>query len=642
MGITLWQYYRDLAASICDQAFTGINSRTDWDVQRPNLYRKFMQSMGLDPLPERCDLSVRVHGELSAQGCRIQKVSFQVLPDCWSTAVIYYPDPLMSLKNPAVLYTCGHFAIGVHGYQDHGLRWARRGYVCVVLDTIEQHDNPGDHHGLYYRTRYDWVSRGYTAAGGELWNSMRALDLLAGLPEVDPARIGCTGHSGGGALSFFLGIADERIKAVATCGGVTGVKETIANRHQMDHCDCMYYHNPYQKNASEYAALIAPRALAFCFADQDMLFSRQENLTLNEQTQTIYRLLGCEENCRLFSYPGPHGYKPEAIFFINQWFDRHVAGNRHSDLPQPEKIFTEKELTVFNGRLPRQNRLDMLPELLSPVGSIDLPLEAHDWPSIRAGVIDRLCKELFSGPRQLKEEMSIEKLGQWISGGNTVQGGPVFKYRGDVGGMEVWIEMHIPARHSGRIWLGVMSDEVDLRQLRFRIGEGTVGHILVCFSPRGTYLSAPNSAHGREYIRAGTLTGNTPVMLAINDVLRVCEFLRILPETVGKPVCLYGRKDMGVACLYAALLDEQIAGVVADGIPATHREGAYIPGILRHFDIEQAIGLVAPRPVSLVNMAWSRKRWVSRLYERLGVADRFFCSETSLNAAFDHVVKSGA
>jgi hypothetical protein len=55
---------------------------------------------------------------------------------------------------------------------------------------------------------------GDTFARYVLWDSMRGIDYLSALPEVDPHRIGALGCSGGGAMTALVGALDPRLAAV--------------------------------------------------------------------------------------------------------------------------------------------------------------------------------------------------------------------------------------------------------------------------------------------------------------------------------------------------------------------------------------------------------------------------------------------
>src|SRR5688572_30898584 len=92
---------------------------------------------------------------------------------------------------------------------------------------------------------WHWLSLGYTPAGVEVWNAIRALDYLETRSEVDRRHIGLTGISGGGAITWYTAAVDERIAAAAP------VCSTFTYGSQADHwlasgqCDCIYYHNTY-------------------------------------------------------------------------------------------------------------------------------------------------------------------------------------------------------------------------------------------------------------------------------------------------------------------------------------------------------------------------------------------------------------
>jgi len=636
MGITLWDYILRRAEEVTDRALEGIGTLEEWERLRPERYREFMISMGLEPMPERCELEPTTYGEFEGEGYRAVKVAYRILPDCWGTGTIYYPDPLPGGRLPAILYVSGHKAIGSLGYQHHGIMWARRGYVAFVFDTVEQHDNPGDHHGVYSGRRPDWISRGYTAAGGELLNSMRALDLLSSLPEVDPDRIGATGISGGGAHSFYLAVADGRIKAVATVAGVTSLKYTLAKRNFLHHCDCMYTLNSFGRDNADFAALVAPRALLFCYAKDDSLFSPEEYRTLAGKVLKVYRLYGAEEKCRLFEYPGPHSYSPEAVEEINRWMDRYVAGEEHPMVPLgPEEENPERVVTVFNGKPPHPDRLDILPELLTVRGGVELPQGPEDWPGIREEAKGRLREGPLRWLEENDEELEVWPVGDWLAGETKY-----LAYEGGIGGMGVWIEVWDPPEADGKAVVALAGPDDDPSDLLSQLGARLSGHTLALVEPRGTGLRGFGRKEYRFLLRAGSLVGVTPVMMWTYDIMEALRFLRTLPAFRGKEVYLFGNGEAAVACLYCAIFDDSISGAVLKGLPRSHLDGGCIPGIIRVLDIQQAVGLLAPRPVGLVDWPAPRSQWPERLYGRLGVPERYILGG-SLKVVVDKVMYAG-
>ena len=90
------------------------------------------------------------------------------------------------------------------------------------------------------------ANRGYTPAGVEAWNCIRALDYLETRPEVDPKRLGVTGRSGGGAYSWWIAAIDERIKAAVPVAGITDLQNHVVDGCVEGHCDCMYMVNTYR------------------------------------------------------------------------------------------------------------------------------------------------------------------------------------------------------------------------------------------------------------------------------------------------------------------------------------------------------------------------------------------------------------
>ena len=92
-----------------------------------------------------------------------------------------------------------------------------------------------------------------------VWDSLRAVDFLSTLPEVDPSRVAMMGISGGGTVTLHAAALDERVKvAVLSCSFCT-FRDSI---YSISHCIDNYV--PGILNwfeAADIAALIAPRHL---------------------------------------------------------------------------------------------------------------------------------------------------------------------------------------------------------------------------------------------------------------------------------------------------------------------------------------------------------------------------------------------
>lgn len=184
------QYLQKKADEVTDSSLRGVASLADWQAARPGLRKQVLSMLGLDPMPERTPLRARTTGVVDREGYRVEKVVFESMPHLYVTANLYLPTT--TERTPVVLYLCGHNpspAGAKHGYQHHGIWLARHGFTALLVDTIEFAEVPGIHHGLYNLEMWHWLSLGYTPAGPEVWNGIRAIDYLATRPEVDMTRL---------------------------------------------------------------------------------------------------------------------------------------------------------------------------------------------------------------------------------------------------------------------------------------------------------------------------------------------------------------------------------------------------------------------------------------------------------------------
>lgn len=196
---------------------TPIRSITDWEVRRAHILANFERVAG--PLPggdRRVALDVQIIETHPEPRYIRKKVRFAVEPGDRVPAWLLIPKGSAE-RRPGML--CLHQTISIGKDEPAGLgpdpelayarELAERGYVCVVPD----YPNFGEY-------KVDPYALGYASATMKgIWNHLRAVDLLAGLPEVDPDRLGAIGHSLGGHNAIFAALYDPRIKAVvSSCG----------------------------------------------------------------------------------------------------------------------------------------------------------------------------------------------------------------------------------------------------------------------------------------------------------------------------------------------------------------------------------------------------------------------------------------
>ncbi len=295
--------------------FEGATTPEAWQAMRPRLKRELFSMLGLWPVPEKTPLQAKVTGTVERDGVVvIEKLHFQSRPGLYVTGNLYRPKDSQG-RLPAVLYVCGHASKGRDGckaaFQDHGMWYARNGYICLIIDTLQLGELAGVHHGTYRYGRWWWQAIGYTPAGVECWNGIRAIDYLTSRPDVDPARIGVTGISGGGAATFWIAAADDRVACAVPISGMSDLESYVTHKVVNEHCDCMFLVNTERWEWTTIAALVAPRPLLFANSDQDSIFPMDGNRGSSNGSGEFYQMLGSPQNVAEHISHGGHDYRAD-------------------------------------------------------------------------------------------------------------------------------------------------------------------------------------------------------------------------------------------------------------------------------------------------------------------------------------------
>src|SRR5262245_55009383 len=557
------------------------------------------------------------------------------MPGLYVTCNFYVPNGSATLL-PTILYLCGHMPHPLGAkfhYQDRGQWFASQGYACLVLDTLEFGELAGIHHGTHSLNMWNWFSLGYTPAGVEVWNAIRALDYLETRPEVDPKRIGMTGISGGGAITWYTAAVDERVAAAApVCSTITFGSQA---KHWVAHgqCDCIYYHNTYQQDFPVVAALIAPRPLLICSARKDWVFPPDGYHEAFRQANKIYDLYaqaGTEgERIREVDDDVEHTDAPLFVREARTWLQRWIKGDT-SPLPAEAKsppkesamdlaCLTKLPMDAVNFRVHKQ---------FTRPTSLKQPESTAAWESRRTTLMAQLKEKVyrwFPAEKVAFETKVLPNKGGWaVRYGYATYKDCSFQSESAV---RIRAELFTPKKASGApllVYVKRASDSVATSDVDELLPLMDHFAILV-LHPRFTEQSMTPAEYA-DMERSSVWVGRTIAAMQSWDVLRAIEWAVNEEKLADSRIALYGKGEMGIVCLYAGLFDERIHQIVLNEPPSSHWQGPALLNVLRVTDISEVAGAWAPRRlVSLTKLpdAFEHTRGIYRLKgasEQLGQA----------------------
>lgn len=365
--------------------FTPPVSADAWKHRAEELHRQLQVATGLWPMPSRTPANAVIHGKVDREGYTVEKVFFESFPGHFVTGNLYRPKG-REVKLPAVLCPHGHWDKG--RFYDRGakeIRWdlfngaerfetcgryplqsrcvqlVRMGCVVFHYDMIGYADSVQLEHRAGLRPhmcgRENWglfspqaEARLQHVMGLQTYNSLRALDWLISLPDVDAARVGVTGASGGGTQTFVLCALDPR-PAVA-------FPAVMVSTAMQGGCPC--------ENASflrlgtgniELAALIAPRPLGMTAADD---WTKEIATKGLPELKTLYAMLGAED--LVMAKPlvqFPHNYNYVSRGQMYHWLNTHLKlGFEEPVVEESFEPLSVEEMSVWDESHPKPPKGD--------------------------------------------------------------------------------------------------------------------------------------------------------------------------------------------------------------------------------------------------------------------------------------------
>ena len=632
---------RVLASRLSEQCLKDVATLEDWERRRTKTLEALRCMLGLVPARPLGAVRAQCTGVVDSPTYRMEKWLLETSPALYVTANLYLPKELRR-PAPCILYQNGHWPSldgAKTGFQDRYLWYPENGIALLVIDPMGLGEIPGIHPGTNRLNRWNWISKGYTPAGVEVWNAMRALDWLQSIPQIDPTRIGATGISGGGVMTQYLAALDERVKvAVPSCS-------TFTIGHQVDtglvpqQCDCTFYPNVFAVDFPEVLALIAPRPLLILGGRKDPIFPPAGFRAAFERTRSVYRLYEGSaagvDRVRLVESDAGHTDPPNFLEETRVWMCRWLRVDMARDrcrlapkaAPQPP---AEVRVT---GPAPTDAVNGHIDALWFPKPRLELPATTAAAEARRAALIHVLQSRVFRWfPQRDAPFCTRQRPGSGGYAGKMAQFGEYeFESEPDV---PIGIRLLMP--HAAReaaptvLWVKGANENVafpDIDEFHPLLRTHAVAILTPRFADRP--LSPPDLARVE---RTAALLGRSIAAMRIWDTLRAIQWLREERGFGAGGITLYGRGENGILGLYAALLNAQVSHVALRDPPQSHGSGPAVPTILRDTDIEEIAGLLAPRRLTLLGTTQGAMPITHGWFQRLGASEHLSC-QPSLAAA---------
>lgn len=629
-------------------------TRAEWEKRAEEVRLRVRVSQGLFPEPTKTPLNAVVHGRIEMDDYTVEKVFFESMPGFFVTGNLYRPRGKAG-PHPAVLCPHGHWAdarFAIRGddemkkelasggerlpesgrsiFQSLGVGLARMGCVAFIYDMLGNSDSQqismAVAHG-FKKQRPEASSpdgwglfsaqaelRLQSVMGLQTWNSIRSIDFLTSLPDVDAKRIGMTGASGGGTQTFIAAAIDPRITVSVPC--------VMVSTAMQGGCTC--------ENASllrigtgnvEIAALFAPKPLGMSAAND---WTKEMETKGFPELQQLYKLMGAPENVVLWPHlQFGHNYNSPTREHIYAWFNKHFAlGQPEPIVERDYKLLPPEQLTVWDTAhpAPTESGLEFEKKLLRWWDEDSNKQIAAKPEILKEAWRVLIGRDFDPNARFVAPEQTTVVLGQSSAAS--------LRLREEKKGTEKQPALG----NRDLIWLsdegsnGLVAKSAEEQNLRTRLLTAGVGIATVNLFGQGKNSPEQKTLEQQRLVKnpreslAYTLGYNDPLFAGrTQDALTFVADLQ--NRRVQTKVFFVANGHTGpIAAAAAALAGDAVDGIAieaADEHPFAKitdwRDPNLLPGAVKYGDLEALIKLIAPRPVILFKNDAERAAAIEKL-----------------------------
>src|SRR5579864_1592843 len=336
---------RNLNVPSTDTHFSMPQYRTlaEWEAHKQKLRAQILFAAGLTPMPEKNPLHPVIFGRIERSDYSIEKVYLETLPGFYLCGNLYRPRGRAG-RFPGVLAPHGHWDYGRLEHQPLNsvplrcINLAKQGYVTFSYDMVGYDDTVQTPHDFGGPREQLW---GFGPLGLQLWNSIRALDFLESLADVDSERLAVTGESGGGTQTFLLAAVDGRVKYDAPVNMISAIMQ---GGGQCENAPGLRF----DTFNVEIGAMMAPRPMLMIAATGD--WTKNTPREEYPAVRSIYELYGKADNLEMVQIDAPHNYNQASREAMYSFFAKRILGEPR-EVKEAAGVHLEKlqDMLVWHG-----------------------------------------------------------------------------------------------------------------------------------------------------------------------------------------------------------------------------------------------------------------------------------------------------
>ena len=629
--------------------FKPYPDKAAWQKRAAYLREQVLISAGLWPMPEKSPLNAVIHGRIEREDYTIEKVYFESYPGFYVTGNLYRPKGKPG-PFPAILSPHGHWNNGrlyeapddevknqiANGWEKDAdaarypmqarcASLAKLGCIVFFYDMVGFADSDPEHfpHRATYRD-LDSDLHGLSVFGLQTWDSIRSLDFLESLPDVDRKRIAITGASGGGTQTFVMMTIDDRLAAAAPVNMIS------AGDHQGG---CVCENNSLLRIGTdnvELAATFAPKPFIHPTATGDWTKDFLEKGF--PEIQATYKLFGAEVNVESMRQKAPHNYNLHAREAVYNFFNKHLKLGHEGVITEPKFVPVKpQDLSVWDAEHPRpKNAVDAAGlkkwwvEMTARQIEALKPTDAESLKRFRA-VMEPALRHMAATELPAFEDINIESKGESTKDGIIVR---EFMVRRRSDSHSIPVTVCEPPKSTG-VSLYISDCK---RNSRFPQADSSdtirllhAGQTVILADVYGIGDAVHPNLAATQSVEFLAGYNRTILTQRVHDILTLVPWSKTL---AGKrPINLFAYGSMGPACILArSLSGDMISGTAimsnlsdpqinANGL--SHLE---LPHSLRYGGIGPISALCAPSNLTL--RASTGSEWLKAAYDAAGAPDR--------------------